>query len=117
MSKYRRCVNCINYKSVPSKRYCKVKGFLPLFRNTAKSCKYFEYKIDLSKMAFYRQSHPRCRYCDFLFYENKPERLGVGSGYFKCKLKEKVIGDVIFFSVKGMFCQWFEVGDDKIDEV
>lgn len=117
MSRYRRCTNCVCYKPISGEGYCKVKGILPLFKNEAKSCKYFEYQVNLSKIDCYRRSHHRCRYCHFIFYENKPERLGIGAGYYKCTLKDRIISDFILFSLRGMFCRWFEVGGYKTDEI
>lgn len=37
----------------------------------------------------YRQKHKKCKFCKYLTYDSKPERMG-GTGFFECKVKDKI---------------------------
>lgn len=38
----------------------------------------------------YRQKHKKCKFCKYLTYDSRAERI-CGTGFFKCKVKDKII--------------------------
>lgn len=42
----------------------------------------------------YRQKHKKCKFCTYLHYDSKPEILNIGSGFFECRVKDKIIRSI-----------------------
>lgn len=56
----------------------------------------------------YRQKHKRCKFCKYLTYDSRAERI-CGTGFFKCKIKDKIIRNI---DIK-RFCKYYIVKEEE----
>lgn len=61
----------------------------------------------MDKIVEYRKKHPRCKYCKFKRLVSKGLMIGIPE-FWVCDLKDKIIDDTFFWTLKGCFCKWFE---------
>lgn len=55
----------------------------------------------------YRQKHKKCKFCKYLTYDSRAERI-CGAGFFKCKVKDKIIRSI---DIK-RFCGYYIVKEE-----